>query len=56
VTGLAEPQPVREVAQVDFARFHEEIRPANAPVVMRGLVGEWPAVALARQGDEAIVD
>jgi hypothetical protein len=56
VTRLPAPLPIREVAEVDFARFHEEIRPANQPVVMRGLVREWPAVAAALQGDRAIVD
>jgi hypothetical protein len=56
MTPFPAPPPIREVAEVDFARFHEEIRPANEPVVMRGLVGDWPAVAAAREGDAAIVD
>jgi len=56
VSELSSPPPIRELAEVDFARFHEEIRPANEPVVMRGLVGDWPAVAAARQSDEAIID
>jgi hypothetical protein len=56
MSGLPQPAPIREAAGVDFARFHEEIRPAREPVVMRGLVGDWPAVAAARAGDEAIVD
>ena len=54
MNSLPSPPRIREVADVDFARFHEEIRPARAPVVMRGLVGDWPAVAAAREGDEAI--
>jgi hypothetical protein len=56
MSGLPQPAPIREVAGVDFARFHHEIRPAREPVVMRGLVEDWPAVAAARAGDEAIVD
>jgi len=56
VTKLPVPPPIREVAEADFARFHEEIRPANEPVVMRGLVGEWPAVAVGLESDAAIVD
>ena len=56
MTELPSPPAIREVAGVDFARFHEEIRPANEPVVMRGLVTGWPAVAAARTSDQAIVD
>ncbi len=56
MTALPPPQPIREIAGVDFVRFHEEIRPARQPVVMRGLVRDWPAVAAALESDEAIVD
>jgi hypothetical protein len=56
VTGLPAPLPIREVAEVDLARFRDEIRPAGEPVVMRGLVRDWPAVAAALESDEAIVD
>jgi hypothetical protein len=56
VTGLPAPRPIREVAEVDLARFRDEIRPAGEPVVMRGLVRDWPAVAAAIESDEAIVD
>jgi hypothetical protein len=55
VTELSSP-PIREVAEVDFARFHEDIRRANEPVVMRGLVRDWPAVAAAQESDAAVVD
>ncbi|MXO60178.1 cupin-like domain-containing protein [Altererythrobacter salegens] len=41
---------------VDAEQFHQQIRPAREPVVMRDLVGDWPAVAAARSSDEAIVD
>jgi hypothetical protein len=53
---LPPPPAIREVAEVDFTRFHEEIRPARQPVVMRGLVRDWPAVAAAHESDEAIAD
>lgn len=56
MSALPPPTAIREVAGVDYARFHDEIRPARAPVVMRGLVRQWPAVAAALAGDEAIVD
>ncbi len=56
MTALPPPPPVAEAGPVDFARFHEEIRPARRPVVMRGLAAHWPGVAAARQGDKAIVE
>src|SRR6185437_5849688 len=56
MTALSLPAPIREVAAIDFARFHDEIRPANEPVVMRGVVRDWPAVASALESDQAIVD
>ena len=56
MSELSTPPPTREVAAVDFTRFHDEIRPAGEPIVMRGVVRDWPAVAAALQGDRAIVD
>jgi hypothetical protein len=56
VSELSSPPRIREVAEVDFALFHQEIRPASEPVVMRGLVRDWPAVAAAQESDAAIVD
>ena len=56
MTALPPPRPIEEAGEVDFARFHEEIRPARQPVVIRGLAADWPGVAAARQGDRAIVD
>jgi len=56
VTALPPPPPVPEVGPVDFARFHDEIRPARRPVVMRGLAADWPGVAAARAGDRAIAE
>ncbi len=37
-------------------RFRDEILPASRPVVMRGLVGNWPAVIAARQSVAALRD
>lgn len=54
MSTLPDPPPIREVTDVDLSRFHEEVRPANQPVVMRGLVRDWPAVVAALEGDEAI--
>ncbi|MBO9519873.1 MAG: cupin-like domain-containing protein [Porphyrobacter sp.] len=41
---------------VDYARFHEEIRPAGQPVVMRDLAADWPGVVSARQGNRDILE
>ena len=34
---------------VDRARLEREIVPAGRPVVLRGLVADWPAVAAGRE-------
>lgn len=53
---LSPPHAIPEANDVDFERFHAEVRPAGQPLVMRGLVADWPAVAAARSGDEAFVE
>jgi hypothetical protein len=49
-------QRVREIEAGDFsaALFHEEIVPAYRPVVVRGLVRDWPATRAASEGGEAL--
>lgn len=47
---------IAEYAQVDRARFADEIRPLGQPAVLRGLVGHWPAVAAGRESAEALAD
>ncbi|RYY42878.1 MAG: cupin-like domain-containing protein, partial [Sphingomonadales bacterium] len=37
-------------------RFEAEIVPAGRPVLLRGLVRDWPAVRAAAQSDEALAD
>ena len=41
---------------VDLKTFNEEIRPAAQPVIMRGLVRDWPVVRAARESPRALVD
>lgn len=43
-----------EMSGIDADRFRDEIVPAARPVVFRGLIAHWPAVAAARRGDEAL--
>ncbi len=48
------PQPIAEWQAVDRAVFHTEIMPRNEPAVLRGLVAQWPVVALAAESDLAL--
>jgi hypothetical protein len=41
---------------VDLKTFEQEIRPAAQPVVMKGLVREWPVVRAARESPRALAD
>ncbi|HEX8601030.1 MAG TPA: cupin-like domain-containing protein [Pseudoduganella sp.] len=45
--------PVEEVSSFDGARF-AALQAAQQPVVVRGHVAHWPAVAMARQSPEAL--
>jgi hypothetical protein len=51
-----EPTPVRELRDVSAAQFRAEILPAQQPVVMRGLVADWPAVRAGRQSAHAVAN
>jgi hypothetical protein len=46
--------PLAERTGLDPANLPEELLRSNAPCVLRGLVRDWPAVAAAREGDEAL--
>jgi Cupin-like domain len=55
MTAIPAPAAMEEVAgPVDDARF-AAIRTAAKPVLLRGQVSDWPAVAAARLSDAAIV-
>lgn len=45
-----------EAAGVTRERFEREIVPASRPVVLRGLVHDWPVVAAARRSGESLRD
>jgi Cupin-like domain len=47
---------VAERRNVTRSIFEEEIAPAGMPVVLKGLVGEWPVVAAAAQSHDALGD
>ena len=56
MSALPPPKAIDEIDGIDHERFHRQVRQAGQPVVLRGLVAHWPAVAAARQGDQAFVD
>ncbi len=47
---------VRRVDGCDAARFRDEIQAAGKPVLLPGLVSDWPAVAAGRESDSAVRD
>jgi Cupin-like domain len=47
---------IEELAGVDRAVFEHEILPANQPVVLRGLLRNWPAVQAGRESRSRVVD
>jgi hypothetical protein len=48
--------PIRELRNVSAAQFREEILPSLNPVVLRGLVADWPAVHAGRDSPQAIAN
>jgi hypothetical protein len=45
---------VRTAEKVDRAIFENEIKPFGQPVVLKGLVADWPCVRAARESPEAL--
>ncbi len=56
VLGMTFPAKIREWRGVDAAVFRNEIRPANQPAVLKGLVRDWPAVQAGRASAKALCD
>lgn len=52
---LAPAAPIAEIAGLSGAEALARLRETGHPVVLRGLAQDWPAVAAAGAGDEAIV-
>ncbi|MEO1661144.1 MAG: cupin-like domain-containing protein [Pseudomonadota bacterium] len=50
------PRPLAELNNVSRTLFDQEVRRAGQPVILRGLVKDWPAVAAALDGPEKIAD
>lgn len=49
-------RPAPEYHDVSREAFEREIVPAGEPAVLRGLCADWPVVAAAKAGDEALAD
>ena len=45
-----------EMHGVDRARFEAEILPGDAPVILRGVAGDWPAVAKGHESSLALAE
>ncbi len=49
-------EKVQEWRNVDLGVFREQIVPGNQPAVLRGLIGDWPAVREGLKSSGALVD
>jgi hypothetical protein len=47
-------QPIREVEGVTPAQFRDQVVTGYAPVILRGLVKDWPVVAAGRESIDAL--
>jgi len=50
------PHPIREWCDVTANVFHEQIFPLSEPAVLKGLVGNWPAVRAGLESPAAIAN
>jgi len=53
---LSSPRPIAERDDVTFDIFQNEILPAGEPVVMRGLVTDWPVVKAGRSSGRDVLN
>lgn len=51
---MEQQQAIPELRNIDRARFHEDIVPRHRPVVLRGIVKDWPAVQHAQRSPAAV--
>jgi Cupin-like domain len=53
---MTEPAQILNRHGVDLKAFNEEIRPAAQPVIMKGVVEDWPVVRAARESPRALAN
>lgn len=54
--NISAAKRVDSIESPDAAAFLRDVVPHYAPVVLRGLVADWPVVAAGRRGDRALVE
>ena len=52
--GMTTPHSLPELHDLDAARFCSEVLGSERPAILRGFVGNWPAVKLGRESPEAL--
>jgi Cupin-like domain len=55
VTALSQPRPIREFSAVDSEAIRRDVLPEKRPAVLRGVVGDWPAVKQGLVSPAALV-
>jgi hypothetical protein len=55
VTATPAPHPIREFSALDAAAIRRDVLPDKRPAVLRGLVGDWPAVKQGLDSPAALV-
>jgi len=55
VTALSQPRPIREFSALDSETIRRDVLPEKRPAVLRGVVGDWPAVKQGLVSPAALV-
>jgi hypothetical protein len=55
VTATPAPHPIREFSALDAAAIRRDVLPDKRPAILRGLVGDWPAVKHGLDSPAALV-
>jgi hypothetical protein len=55
VTATPAPHPIREFSALDAAAIRRDVLPDKRPAILRGLVGDWPAVKYGLDSPAALV-
>ena len=53
---MTQHHPIPELSGIDAATFHQNIVPQHQPVVLRGIVKDWPVVQYALRSPSAVCD
>ena len=53
---ISQAPAVEQLSGISPASIPEEVLSAREPVVLKGLVADWPVVSAARDGDASLLD